>query len=138
MNWGQELELALSYSAFNNETVIVNWFDAEGNGAKAIWAGRARHIFSKMQEKPEYSYTNPLSLVIGWTDTNNMIIRCVVTKNSTIDKWEDIYLAIKDCLTLAELRDLIARVNLPQPTLNLIYELSREVVARNRREHGID
>lgn len=71
-----ELEMALAYCAYNG--VSLTWVKADGSTvkSKALWRSRAMLVFKQLQAKPNYEFTQGLSLSVRWTRQNEMVLSC--------------------------------------------------------------
>jgi uncharacterized protein YhbP (UPF0306 family) len=113
------------------EPVLVFDVVAPTADEKEVWRNEAISVFTDVTERSLYISSEKKRLAVLWTDDSQMVLYCVKDEMSTVQK-------IKQCLTEQEVYDLVKEIDTFDSLRDYIYELGIELVARNRREQGLD
>lgn len=113
------------------EPVLVFDVVAPTTDEKETWRNEAIAVFTDATDRSLYISSEKKRLAVLWTDESQMVLYCVKDEMSTVQK-------IKQCLTEQEVYDLVKEIDTFDSFRDYIYELGIELVARNRREQGLD
>lgn len=113
------------------EPVLVFDVVAPSTDEKEAWRNEAIAVFTDVTDRSLYISSEKKRLAVLWTDDSQMVLYCVKDEMSTVQK-------IKQCLTEQEVYDLVKEIDTFDSFRDYIYELGIELVARNRREQGLD
>ena len=122
---------AILLSIQAKEPVLVFDVVAPTTDEKEVWRNEAISVFTDVTDRSLYISSEKKRLAVLWTDDSQMVLYCVKDEMSTVQK-------IKQCLTEQEVSELIKEIDTFDSFRDYIYELGIELVARNRREQGLD
>jgi uncharacterized protein YhbP (UPF0306 family) len=122
---------AILLSIQAKEPVLVFDVVAPTTDEKEVWRNEAISVFTDVTNRSLYISSEKKRLAVLWTDDSQMVLYCVKDEMSTVQK-------IKQCLTEQEVSELIKEIDTFDSFRDYIYELGIELVARNRREQGLD
>ena len=122
---------AILLSIQAKEPVLVFDVVAPTTDEKEVWRNEAISVFTDVTHRSLYISSEKKRLAVLWTDDSQMVLYCVKDEMSTVQK-------IKQCLTEQEVYDLVKEIDTFDSLRDYIYELGIELVARNRREQGLD
>ena len=122
---------AILLSIQAKEPVLVFDVVAPTTDEKEVWRNEAISVFTDVTDRSLYISSEKKRLAVLWTDDSQMVLYCVKDEMSTVQK-------IKQWLTEQEVSELIKEIDTFDSFRDYIYELGIELVARNRREQGLD